>query len=250
MAVLALVLSLATTLAFGSSAVRADTFPPAGIPATVSADVLPTWQVDGVVWATVTVGTTVYATGSFTVARPPGVAAGGAGEVPAGNLFAFDITTGNRIASFNHTLNAQGLTLARSPDGSRVYVGGDFTTVDGVARNRLAAFNTATGALVTGFYPRPYSRVGAIAATNSTVYYGGTFNSVGGVARARLAAANAADGSLTAWAPTADDQAVKAMVLSVDAGELWARLQELLATKSTSLREELKSLAAEKGVQI
>ena len=43
---------------------------------------------------------------------------------------------------------------------------------------------------------------------------------------------------------------VKAMVLSVDAGELWARLQELLATKSTSLREELKSFAAEKGVQI
>jgi phosphotransferase system enzyme I (PtsP) len=43
---------------------------------------------------------------------------------------------------------------------------------------------------------------------------------------------------------------VKAMVLSVDAGELWARLQELLASKSTSLREELKSYAAEKGVQI
>jgi signal transduction protein with GAF and PtsI domain len=43
---------------------------------------------------------------------------------------------------------------------------------------------------------------------------------------------------------------VKAMVLSVDAGELWARLQELLASKSTSLREELKSYATEKGVQI
>ena len=43
---------------------------------------------------------------------------------------------------------------------------------------------------------------------------------------------------------------VKAMVLSLDAGDLWARLQELLATKSTSLREELKSYAAEKGVQI
>ena len=42
----------------------------------------------------------------------------------------------------------------------------------------------------------------------------------------------------------------KAMVLSLDAGELWARLQELLAAKSTSLREELKSYAAEKGVQI
>jgi len=43
---------------------------------------------------------------------------------------------------------------------------------------------------------------------------------------------------------------VKAMVLSVDASDLWVRLQELLASKSTSLREDLKSYAAEKGVQI
>ena len=35
-----------------------------------------------------------------------------------------------------------------------------------------------------------------------------------------------------------------------DAGDLWVRLQQLLATKTTSLREELKSYAAEKGVQI
>jgi hypothetical protein len=39
-------------------------------------------------------------------------------------------------------------------------------------------------------------------------------------------------------------------VLSLDAGDLWARLQELLASKATTLREELKSYAAEKGVQI
>jgi phosphotransferase system enzyme I (PtsP) len=43
---------------------------------------------------------------------------------------------------------------------------------------------------------------------------------------------------------------VKAMVLSLDATDLWVRLQELLACKSTTLREELKSYAAEKGVQI
>src|SRR5690349_19233447 len=57
----------------------ADTDPAAGTPATVSADSLPTWQINGVVWSQVTVGNTVYATGSFTKARPPGVAAGGAG---------------------------------------------------------------------------------------------------------------------------------------------------------------------------
>ena len=55
----------------------------AGTPATVSADALPTWQINGVVWSQAVVGNTVYVTGSFTKARPPGVAAGGAGEVDA-----------------------------------------------------------------------------------------------------------------------------------------------------------------------
>jgi phosphotransferase system enzyme I (PtsP) len=43
---------------------------------------------------------------------------------------------------------------------------------------------------------------------------------------------------------------VKAMVLSLDAGDLWVRMQELLACKATSLRNELNSYAAEKGVQV
>src|SRR4051794_24778641 len=54
----------------------ADTDPAVGTPATVSADALPTWQINGVVWSQVLVGNTVYVTGSFTKARPPGVAAG------------------------------------------------------------------------------------------------------------------------------------------------------------------------------
>jgi phosphotransferase system enzyme I (PtsP) len=43
---------------------------------------------------------------------------------------------------------------------------------------------------------------------------------------------------------------VKAMVLSLDAGDLRRKLSDLLATKATSLRDELKLYAAEKGVQV
>jgi phosphotransferase system enzyme I (PtsP) len=43
---------------------------------------------------------------------------------------------------------------------------------------------------------------------------------------------------------------VKAMILSLDAGDLWSRLEGLLTSKATSLRDDLKAYAAEKGVQV
>jgi len=43
---------------------------------------------------------------------------------------------------------------------------------------------------------------------------------------------------------------VKAMILSLDAGALRERLDELLGSEKASLREDLRRFAAEKGVQI
>jgi PKD repeat protein len=196
MAVSALLLLNAGT----SKVALADTAPAPGTLATVSADGLPTWQINGVVWSQTVVGNTVYATGSFTKARPAGVAAGGAGEIDALNVFAYDITTGNRVA-FSHSLNAQGLAVAASPDGSRVYIGGDFTSVDGMPRGHVAAFDTATGAVVASFAPSVSNQVRALAATNSTVFIGGGYGSVNGATRNSLSAV-AATGSLLPWAPS------------------------------------------------
>ena len=154
-----------------------------GQPLTVSADGLPTWQINGVVWSQAVVGNTVYVAGNFTRARPPGVAAGGPGEVDANYAFAYDITTGNRVASFSHQLNGQANVVWASPDGSTVYYGGDFTAVDGQTRARLAAFDTTTNALSTTFKPVVGSRVGAIATIGSTVYVGGFLRSANGQAR-------------------------------------------------------------------
>ncbi|MFC5181900.1 PQQ-binding-like beta-propeller repeat protein [Actinomadura harenae] len=193
----------------------ADTAPPTGTPATMSADALPTWQVDGVVWSMVTVGDTVYATGNFTKARPPGTKPGNAKEVARQNLLAFSLSTGNLVTTFNHKLNGQGLRVVASPDGKRVYVGGEFTTVDGKAHTRLAAFDTKTGKLVDAFKPVVSNKVRAIAATATTVYFGGNFFNVNGKARTRLAAVKAADGAnIDTWRPTADDDEVFALALA------------------------------------
>jgi hypothetical protein len=95
-------------LAF-SPQVAADTSPPSGLPATMSADLLPTVQIDGVAWAEVVVGNTVYVTGSFANARPAGTPVNSPGRVARANLLAHDITTGNLITTFDHRLNGQGL---------------------------------------------------------------------------------------------------------------------------------------------
>ena len=179
---------------------RADTAPPAGLPATVSADALPTVQINGVVWGQATVGNTVYVTGSFSQSRPAGAAAG-TNQTARSNLLAYNITTGALITSFNHPLNAQGRYVSASPDGTRVYVGGDFTTVDGVSHGHIVAFDTATGARVASFAPTMNGTVRAITATNSTVYVAGDFTTANGTARTYFAAFAASNGALQAWNP-------------------------------------------------
>ncbi|GAA4960679.1 hypothetical protein GCM10023225_00300 [Kineococcus glutinatus] len=184
----------------------------------MSADVLPTVQVNGVVWAQTVVGNTVYATGEFTSARPAGAPAG-TGEVPRRNILAYDVRTGALIPSWAPTLNAKGLVVTASPDGRRIYVGGNFTEVSGTTHNRVVALDAATGAVVTSFRAGVNYRVRAIAAVGSTVYIGGAFASANNRARARLAAFRASDGGLLDWAPSAD-QEVFAMVAPAGGGKL------------------------------
>ncbi|MBE7188995.1 MAG: delta-60 repeat domain-containing protein, partial [Jatrophihabitans endophyticus] len=168
----------------------ADTAPASGTPATVSADPLPTVQQNGVVYAQVTVGNVVYATGSFSETWPAGQTdQPGSNETARGNLLAYNITTGALVTGFAPgALNAQGLGIAASPDGKTIYVVGDFTKVGTAAANHIAAFNASTGALVTSFTASVSAEASAVAATSSAVYVGGNFFQAGGKARTRLAA--------------------------------------------------------------
>ena len=237
-----------------SGTARADSAPrvPAdpATPTTVTADPLPTVQIDGVVWSQAVVGTTVYAAGRFTSARPAGAPAG-TSETPRGNLLAYDIRTGVLQTSFAPQLNGQALTVTASPDGSRVYVGGDFTEADGQPRSRIAAYSTATGQLLTDFRPAANGPVRAIAATNATVYLGGSFTAVGSTGRNRLAAVSAATGALLPWAPqpgvgpttgnkdgsTATSNAVLALVVTSGGSQVVAagRFDTLNGTKATGV---------------
>jgi PKD repeat protein len=209
---LAAALALGTLTAVSAPA-AADTAPPvAGTAETVSSDSLPAPQIDGVVWDQVVVGNVVYVGGDFTTARPAGSKAG-ENTVPRSHFLAYDLTTGALLDTFAPAFNAQVLSLAASPDGSRLYAAGSFTSVDGRTRYRVAAFDIATGALVTAFNPTVSSRINAVVATNSTVYIGGIFGSAQKQTRTGIAALSAVNGALLPFTATPAGGDVRALAL-------------------------------------
>ncbi|GAB3244991.1 hypothetical protein GCM10027456_14650 [Kineosporia babensis] len=197
----------------------------AGPPAQASQDgvnsgtVSSTWQTNAPVWDLAYANGAVYAAGEFTSVRPPGAAAG-TQETARRYLAAFDSSSG-ALLPFNHTFNVRPRVLATSPDGSVLYVGGDFTQVDGQPAGRLVAFSTATGNRITAFAPQPAAAVTAITASSGTVWFGGSFGRVNNTPRQRLAAVRAADGGLLPWNPGADG-VVYTLSSSADGGKVYA----------------------------
>ncbi len=207
----------------GSATASADTAPTSSTdpktPVTVAGDSLPTVQVNGVVWQQLVVGTTVYAAGSFTSARPAG-SAPGVNEVGRANLLAYDLVTGTLKTGFVANLNGQARSLAKSPDGSRIYVGGDFTTVNGITKSRVAALNPVTGAVLGDFTAAANARVGSIVTSSDKVYLGGYFTTLNGVPRNRVGAVTLTGSLISGFTPAVVDGEVQAMVMSPDGTKL------------------------------
>ena len=202
-------------------AAQADTSPvDIAVPVTVAADALPTAQIDGVVWSQVIVGDTVYAGGEFTKARPAGSAIG-VNEVVRNNLLAYNLTTGVLVASFNPDLNGAVRALVASADGSRLYAGGFFTRVGGVARYRLAAFDTASGSLVSSWAPTVNASVKSLATYGDTVYAGGVFSSASGTARNQIAAFATSNGAIRGWTGNPVGGSVNTMTISADGSKVF-----------------------------
>lgn len=205
---------------------------PAGaIEGPMPSNVAPTWQTNAPVTALLAVGGVLYVGGEFTSVRLPGRPVG-SGEIVRHYLAAFEAGTGRLIVGFNHPLDAPVHSLAASPDGQTIYVGGDFSTIDGVARTRVAAFSAASGAL-TSFNPGPNARVTGISAAASAVYLSGSFTVAGGASRQRLAAVDPITGTALPTFISNADNVVYQAALSGDGSKLY------LAGAFTSLNGDL-----------
>ncbi|HEC10281.1 MAG TPA: PKD domain-containing protein [Acidimicrobiales bacterium] len=123
---------------------------------------------------------------------------------PRSYLAAVDAATGELDPDWTPVADGEVHSLAVSPDGSAVYVGGVFGTIDGQPRARLAELDPLDGS-PTAWNPGADADVKSLAATDTTVYAGGSFAVVGGMARARLAAIDAVTGATVAgWSADAD----------------------------------------------
>ncbi len=187
--------------------------------APVSADPLPTAQMDGVAWTQRIVGDKVFVGGQFTNARPAGAAAG-TNLSPRSNLMAYQLSTGT-LLSWAPTANAPVYGITSSSDGSIIYIAGTFTSVNGQARYRVAALNASDGSLINSWQPQPNGRVDSVVVSGNTIFLGGEFTAVSGVARQRVAAVSASTGAVLPF--TADVQGgygVKGVVVSPDGSKV------------------------------
>ncbi len=203
----------------------------------VSSSALSTWQTDSTVWAVAYGNGVVYVGGQFLNALPPGVAAGTTtGEVSRTYLAAFNSTTGALITSFDPAISSTSsssspgvYSLAVSPNGSTLYVGGLFNHVNGQYRDNLAAFSTSTGAL-TSWAPSAYGKVNALAVApnGQEIYAGGGFNGLGtagttaGIQSRTYAGAVDASGNLLPWAPVLDNAVTALQWIQTARRSCWA----------------------------
>ena len=146
---------------------------------------------DGEVNAITQVGSTVYLGGRFTRVR----SATSTTEIARANIVAFNATTGV-ISSFAPNFNGEISSIVASPDGASLYVGGFFSTVNGVSSPRLARISTADGARVAGFtVPSLNGAVRDLRLVGNRLWVAGNFTHVGGVAQPVLATLNATNGA-------------------------------------------------------
>lgn len=161
----------------------------------------------------IAIGFTALAAATVTTAAA--LQAQPSGHAVRANLLAGSVTAGTSLrATVAPSWQTNNTVWALAATGGVVYVGGSFTSVrppgdpagtGEVARSYLAAFDAATGGLLS-FHHNLDGQVKALAVSpdGSTLYAGGSFTHVDGSYRAYLAAFDTATGALsTAWKPQA-----------------------------------------------
>ncbi len=155
---------------------------------------------NGEIWDLAVVGTgnaaRVFIAGSFTSAANK---VSPTTTINQPYLLSYNLKTGLIDTAFRPSFGGGGVSAVEaSPDGTKLYVGGTFSTINGLARQKVASLNLTTGAPIAGFDTTKSTNnaVNALAATNTTVYVGGRFSRINGTSMTGLAALNGNTGAV------------------------------------------------------
>jgi hypothetical protein len=208
-----------------------------------------TWMVDGKVFALARHAGRLYIGGRFTQLQPP--RGSGAAPMPAHNLAAIDLASGEPVRSWRPDVGGADATVhALAIEGGAVYVGGRFASLGGSPVANLGAVTLAGGDAIGGFAPAVSGRVYALLASPDRLYAGGAFGRVDGLSRAKLAAWNLPSRSLTqAWKPRALGGAVRDLAFDAGHGAVFiaGAFDAMAQGGSTFTRESVAKVDAATG---
>jgi hypothetical protein len=147
---------------------------------------------DGAVRAIVQIGNTIYLGGTFSSVTSYGSTT----AVTRNDILAFDATTGVISSTFLPALNGPVDALVAAPDGQSIYVGGEFSSVNGVATKSLTRLNVANGGVTAGFKTVAINgNVLDLRLSGGRLFIGGNFTKVATHTQSVLATLNAATGA-------------------------------------------------------
>ncbi len=189
--VLAIALCASTVGIAGFGEASANSFPQGLVVSSNPVDNTP-YVMNGYVTAITTIGQKVFVGGTFTTVRN----AANPTNLTRNYIFAYDRNTGVIDTSFAPALNGVVEALEPATDGSGIFVGGSFSTVNGVSNYGIAKLDPNGGAMVPGFSARTAGKVRDLAVHGNSVYLGGDIWAVNGFQRRRLAAINATTGAV------------------------------------------------------
>jgi hypothetical protein len=209
---------------------------------TTSTSVCDTWFggacSTAIVRSTAVVNGEVVVAGAFTEACQPGPSSSGhcaAGtEVTRDDIFAYRLGTGAIDPNFAPQLNfGPAYSVVAGPDDT-VYVGGAFTTVNGLSHRGVVQLNVTPGTastdgkVVTAFAGHVSDYVRAMALNGNALYIGGQFTSADSTKEQGDARLNATTGAVdTTFSMPISDSPAAGLALKVEAMSLTANGQEL-----------------------
>ena len=112
-------------------------------------------------------------------------------------IAAFNATTGLVDTNFNPVLSGVVNVIIPTGNGTSVYIGGDFNTVNGTNRRKIARINVANGSLVTAFnVGGANGLVRDLRLVNGNLYVAGLFTTLGGQPRTYIGSVNPTTGAV------------------------------------------------------